>query len=97
MPTAGRRRRSARPVFGAVAGFLASKIFQDSVLAEILLPALVLYFSSLAEIVHSAGALRGADLFSAFRFWTMLTTTVCAPFLFSMLQKYSPRRRAARH
>jgi hypothetical protein len=82
---------------GALSGYASSKIFQDSLLTEIILPGLAFYLSTLAEIVFlqaRAGVFSGWDaLGGAFLFWPLLGSLVFSPALFGWLQKTSSSRR----
>lgn len=85
---------------GALAGYASSKVFQDSLLTEIFLPAVAFYFSTLAEIVFlqsRAGVPVGWEVSGrAFLFWPMLTSLVISPTIFGWLQKFSFSRHKAR-
>ena len=71
---------------GALSGFVSSKIFQDSLMAEIFLPAVVVYFCALSE-THSFSA--------AFQPWVLAGTAMFSPFLFFCLQRVSSGRSGA--
>ena len=71
---------------GALSGFVSSKIFQDSLLAEILLPAAAAYFCA---------ALESRSFSAAFQPWVLTGTVVFSPLLFYCLQKSSVGRSGA--
>lgn len=82
---------------GALAGFVSSKIFQDSLLTEILLPGLALYFSTLAEILTLQAHAGSLSVWEAagrsFLWWPLLGSLVFSPLLFGWLERFSSSRR----
>ena len=82
-------------VAGLLSGFVSSKIFQDSLPAEIFLPALLTYLSMLSEIVFlgaSAGNPAGwGCLGLAFHFRILALTVLVSPLMFSWLHRFSLR------
>ena len=86
-------------VLGLLSGFVSSKVFQDSLLAEILLPALAAYGCLLSEAMFmraAAGESAGWECFvQAFQPWVFVGTAFLAPLLFSRLQRSSDRDRRA--
>ena len=89
---------------GVLSGYASSKVFQDSLLTEIFLPALAFYFSSLAEIIFlqlRSGTFSGGEaLGRAFLFWPFLGSLVFSPVIFAWLERFysvrSGRRRIRR-
>ena len=88
---------AAYALVGFSSGFVSSKIFQDSWLAEIVLPFASLYAVMLAELAlmrSQIGDPAGpAALAESFRPWPLFTTVLAAPWLFSRLRRIWPRRR----
>ena len=80
---------------GVLSGFLSSRIFGDSLLTEILLPTLAVYFSSLCEIFYVQWMAQDPspwrNLSLAFRPGTLFITALFSPLLFYCLRKTSSR------
>ena len=80
---------------GVLSGLLSSKLFGDSLLTEIFLPAVAVYFSALAEVVYrlimtgSSGSWRCFAL--AFQIGAIAGTALFSPLLFFCLHKTSSR------
>ena len=90
---------SAFACVGLASGTVSSKVFQDSLFAEILLPVVCLYGVMLAEawaIAHASGEAAGPYLVAeAFRPWKLLSTVLISPWLFARLRRMrsGPERR----
>ncbi len=82
---------------GGLCGIASSKIFEDSWLSEVVLPAISFYGVTLALqilwLTQNGERLGPAVLAGSFLPWPLLTTALCAPWLFNRLRKLSPRRR----
>ena len=78
-------------VVGALSGFASSKVFQDNLLTEIFLPAMITYLAMLAELIFlqiAAGqALSWGFFGQAFRGGVLLWTLGTSPVLFFFLRK----------
>ena len=85
---------AALAVAGYFSGAVASKIFYDSLLTQILLPVLVLYGVKFAEIwvlKSQAGESEGLRLvLEAFLPWTLATTAIFSPWVFGRLNRWTP-------
>ncbi len=81
-------------VTGYISGVISQKIFQDSFLTQILLPTVVLYSVTLAEIWvvrTQAGESAGLRLLAeAFSPWPLGATAFCSPWVFSRLRQWTP-------
>ena len=88
---------AAFAVSGGLCGFVSSKIFEDSWLSEVVLPAVSFYGVTLALHIlwrtQNGEPMGPSVLAEAFLPWPLLTTALCAPWLFGRLRKFSPRRR----
>ena len=86
---------------GGLCGFISSKVFEDSWVAEIVLPLASLYGLTLLQqlfLKAQAGeAVTPAALTEAFLPWPLFTTAFCSHWLFNRFRKLSPRRRWAPH
>ncbi len=82
---------------GGLCGIASSKVFEDSWLIEIILPFLSLYAILLGQHVFFLTQAGEPVTFSAisvaFLPWPLFTTALCAPWLFTLLRKLSPRQR----
>ena len=82
---------------GAVSGSIATQIFQDSVPAEVFLPAFAAYFLSFAELAYrkmgEGEAFPWDGFFCAFRPGMLAGTVIASLFLFPLLRKTSLRHR----
>ena len=85
---------------GAVSGVAATQVFQDSLIAEILLPVFASYFMNLAELVYRQSAEEGGSFWPliphAFQPLTLAGTAAASVFLFSWLAKL-PRHHRRRN
>jgi rod shape-determining protein MreD len=85
---------------GGLCGYVSSKIFEDSWLAEIVLPFLGLYALAFSQHIflktQTGEAVLPGVFTEAFLPWPLLTTALVSPWLFARLRRVSPRRRAAR-
>ena len=70
-------------VVGTLSGFISTRIFQDSLLAEILLPVTAAYLCAASE---------SRSFSAAFQPWVLAGTVFFSPFLFFCLQRISERR-----
>jgi hypothetical protein len=79
-------------ILGVLSGYISSKIFQDSLLTGIFLPAIAFYFSTLAEIFFlQSQTWQFAEweaVAGAFMLWPLLGTAVISPVMFAWLQKF---------
>jgi rod shape-determining protein MreD len=73
-------------VVAALSGFASSKIFKDSLMAEIFLPAAAAYLCALSET---------RSFSAAFQPWALIGTVLFSPLLFYCLQRSSSRRSGA--
>ena len=86
---------------GAASGVVATQVFQDSVPAEIFLPAFAAYFLSFAELTYrrigEGETFPWDGFFHAFQPGMLAGTVFASLVLFSLLRKTSsrPRRRPA--
>ena len=89
---------AAFAVSGGLCGIVSSKIFEDSWLTEIILPFLSLYVVFLTQhlfiLVRAEEPITLSAVSGAFLPWPLLTTAICAPWVFSRLRKLSPRQRS---
>ena len=80
---------------GLLSGFVSSKIFQESLPAEIFLPLALTYLSMLSEMVFlgwAGGNRSGWECFGqAFRPRVLAAAVVVSPLLFSWLHRFSSR------
>jgi len=80
---------------GGLSGFIASKIFRESILVQVFLPSTMLYFMTLFNFLifkAQTGGIEGIfALSAAFRPWELLATALVSPAVFSFLRKVSPR------
>jgi rod shape-determining protein MreD len=84
---------STLAVAGYFSGVISSKVFQDSLLTEIFLPASALYFVTLAEVWilrSQAGETTGLGLLAeAFLPWPFVMTAISSPWLFGRLRRWT--------
>ncbi len=84
-------------VVGAASGFIASKVFRDSLLTQLALPALSAYFMVYLNLVIVKAALHeplGPGLLvEAFLFPNLFWTVVLSPLIFSLLKGLMFRRK----
>ena len=89
---------AAFAVSGGLCGVASSKIFEDSWLTEAILPFLSLYAVLLVQkiflLIGAEEPVKFAAISGAFLLWPLLTTALCAPWIFSRLRKLSPRQRS---
>ena len=80
---------------GGMSGFIASKIFGESVLVQVLLPSLMFYFAALFDVLilkARLGEIAGLSaLVDAFRPFDLVVTALVSPWVFSVLRKMSRR------
>jgi rod shape-determining protein MreD len=88
---------AAFAVSGAGCGFISSKIFQDSLLTEILLPFVCLYLLMFAELwflTVQGGDAAGPRMFAqAFLPWPLFSTLIASPFVFGRLHRSTAAQR----
>jgi len=80
---------------GGLSGFIASKIFRESILVQVFLPSVMLYFLTLFNLLifkAQTGGIEGFFALSgAFRPWELLAAALVSPIAFSFLRKVSSR------
>ena len=76
---------------GALAGFVSTRIFRESLMTEIFLPGLCFYGITVVEVISvksQLGERVGAEvLIEGFLFWPFIATMALSPFIFSLLSK----------